>query len=462
MTAPDILEQPKALKPLWKPARYKGAYGGRGGGKSHFFAEMLVLRCWKEPTRAVCIREVQLSLKESVRQLLIDKIQKFGLGEFYTPLDAEIRGANGSLIIFKGMQSYNAETIKSLEGYNIAWVEEAQTLSAHSLKLLRPTIREESSEIWFSWNPRNDTDPVDMFFRGKKPPPSSTVVRINWNQNRFFPDVLREEMEHDREVDPEMAVHVWDGGYEIVSEGAYYARQLARLEAAGRIGYFPHDPDLPVLTAWDIGVDDYTAIWFLQENGLQVRAIDFYEASGIGIQQIVEDYLPELMPDREQSLAALHAIGRETPYRYGEHFFPHDLKVREWGAGARSRVQTVHSLGMKNLRVGVAAREGERENAVRRLLPFLYFNQGGEPDRGVNLGLSHLRKYKRRFNETMGIYMGPLKDGNDHAADALGEFAINCRISAPKPKEPPPKVQRRSQVVLPGPPEPRSKTRIRV
>jgi len=461
MLQSDEIEQPKALKPLWKPARYKGAYGGRGGAKSHFFAEMLVLRCWKKPTRAVCIREVQLSLKESVRQLLIDKIQKFDLGDFYTVLDAEIRGENGSLIIFKGMQSYNAETIKSLEGYDIAWVEEAQTLSAHSLKLLRPTIREQGSEIWFSWNPRNDTDPVDMFFRGTSPPPNSIICNVNWKQNPWFPDVLREEMEHDRAVDPEMAAHVWDGQYEIVTEGAYYARQLARVEAAGRIGHFPHDPSLPVHTAWDIGVDDYTAIWFLQENGLQVRAIDFYEASGIGIQQIVEDYLPELLPDRDQAASTLHALGREA-YRYGEHFFPHDVKVREWGAGAKSRVQTVYALGLKNLRVGVAAKEGERENAVRRLLPFIYFNIGTEKDRGINLGLSHLRKYKRRFNESMGVYMGPLKDGNDHAADALGEFAINCRISAPKPKKPEPRKQGQSQVVLPGPPAPRSKTRIRV
>ena len=458
----DELGYPEALEPLWLPARYKAAYGGRGGAKSHFFAEMMIARCFQKRTRSVCIREVQLSLKESVRQLLIDKIQKFGLGWFFTVLDAEIRGKNDSVIIFKGMQTFNAETIKSLEGYDIAWVEEAQTLSDRSLRLLRPTIREPLSELWFSWNPRYDVDPVDRFFRGAKAPPGSIAININHQQNPWFPDVLKVEMEHDREVDPEMARHVWDGEYEIITEGAYYARQLAKVAAAGRVGYFPHDPSLPVDTAWDIGVDDYTAIWFIQTNGLNVRAIDFYEASGLGAEQIRDDYLPEIMQDEDKKAAALAAIDRPVPYRYGEHFFPHDAKVREWGGGAKTRVQTLYELGFRDMRVGVACDPADRVNAVRRLLPFMSFNQGADPEHGVNLGLSHLRKYKRRFNESMGVYLGPLKDGNDHAADAIGEYAINCRISAPKPPEPEPMKQQRSQVVLEGPPKPRSKTRIKV
>jgi phage terminase large subunit len=221
---PDV---PRAFVPLLKPARYKAAHGGRGGAKSHFFAEQLVLRCFARETRAACIREVQNSLKESVRQLIIDKIQKFGLGGFFEVLEGEIRGANGSLIIFKGMQSYNAENIKSLEGFDIAWVEEAQSLSAHSLKMLRPTIRKEGSEIWFSWNPRHDTDAVDEFFRGAHRPADAIVVEVNWDCNPWFPDVLKAEKDRDYAADPEMADHVWGGGYQIITEGAYYAKLLA-------------------------------------------------------------------------------------------------------------------------------------------------------------------------------------------------------------------------------------------
>ena len=452
------IQVPRKLEPLRfnSPARYKAAYGGRGGAKSHFFAEQLILRCFTQRTRAVCVREVQNTIKDSVRQLLIDKISKLGLEDQFNALDTEIRGPNGSFIIFKGMQSYNADNIKSLEDFDIAWVEEAQTLSDRSLRMLRPTIRKEGSEIWFSWNPRHDTDAVDKFFRGAKPPHNSIIVPVGWQDNPWFPKVLQDEKDQDYEIDPEMAAHVWGGGYEIVSEGAYFARQIARLESQGRMGFYPYDPSLPVLTAWDIGVDDYTAIWFLQENGFKVRAIDYYEASGLGAEQIVEEALPEIIGQDHPT--------REQPFQYGEHFFPHDVKVREWGHGAKTRLETLIGIGLKmnNIRVGVATDPADRINATRRLLPFMYFHRNSEPGVGVNLGVSRLRKYSRRFNESLGVYVGPLKDGNDHGADALGEFAINCRISRPKPKEPePPKLQP-SQVYLPGAPETKRQSRIRV
>ena len=198
------LETPRAFLPLLKPARYKGAYGGRGGAKSHFFAEEVLLRAIEEPIRIICIREVQNSIRDSVRQLLVDKIQALELGAHFEVLDAEIRVHNGGLINFKGKQSYNAANIKSLEGYKIAWVEEAQTLSQHSLDLLRPTLREEGSELWFSWNPRFNTDPVDAFFR-KTPPPDAVSVCVNWSDNPWFPVVLCREMQHDFETDPDKA-----------------------------------------------------------------------------------------------------------------------------------------------------------------------------------------------------------------------------------------------------------------
>lgn len=447
---------PRNLAALLEPHRYKGAYGGRGGGKSHFFAELLLARCYGAPTRAACIREVQNSLKESVRQLLVDKIQHMGLGWFFDVLGTEIRGRNGSIIIFKGMQSYNAENIKSLEGFDIAWVEEAQTLSAHSLKLLRPTLRQEGSELWFSWNPRHDTDAVDRFFRGGRQVTGGIAVEINWDDNPWFPDVLRQEKDDDYASDPETADHVWGGGYQIATEGAYYARLLHATERAGRIGDFPHDPSLPVDTAWDLGVDDYTAIWFLQDNGSEVFVIDYYEVGNEGAEQIVRDALPELNPDTDEAASRMIEIGRTRPYRYGCHYVPHDIKVREWGAGGKQRALTMMGLGVKPLRVGVATKPADRINAVRKLLPMCRFNKTSR----VEVGLARLRRYARKWNDSLQSYSSPRHDINSHGADAFGEYAINCglavrRAEAASEKRPP-----LGEVVLEGAPRPATAKRI--
>jgi phage terminase large subunit len=202
------VDVPRVFEPLLASRRYKGAHGGRGAAKSHFFAQQLVLHCYAQAKRAVCIREVQNSIRQSVRLLIIDKIADLGLGGFFTVLEQEIRGSNGSLIIFRGMQAYNAENIKSLEDYDIAWVEEAQSFSERSLRLLRPTIRKLGSEIWFSWNPRHETDAVDRFFRGGKPRDDAALVAVHWNDNPWFPEVLRKEKDSDYAADPEMAEHV--------------------------------------------------------------------------------------------------------------------------------------------------------------------------------------------------------------------------------------------------------------
>lgn len=431
-------EVPRRLAPLLQPARYKGAHGGRGGAKSHFFAEQLVLRCYREPTRAACIREVQNSIKDSVQQLLVDKIEKFGLQDFYEVQRDQVIGANGSLIIFRGMQSYNAANIKSLEGYDIAWVEEAQTLSEVSLRMLRPTIRKAGSELWFSWNPRHDTDAVDQFLRGPHKPTDAVVVEVNWNDNPWLPQVLRDEKDRDYAADPEMADHVWGGNYEIVSEGAYYARLLADADKEGRIGNFPFNPLLPVSTAWDIGVDDYTAVWFVQDDGVIPTAIDYYETSNEGAADIIAACMPETFiapPYAEKfrgwsRVAALKELGREKPFQYGAHFFPHDISVREWGAGGRSRVEMVMELGLRSVRRGVAAGPAERINAVRAILPKMRFHMGP----GIELGLKRLRRYRRKWNDSLQSYTTPQHDENSHGADAFGEYAVNCTIKMPEPK----------------------------
>lgn len=217
------IETPRKFAPLLKPSRYKGAYGGRGSGKSHFFAEALIEKCMLEPnTRAVCVREVQKSLKHSVKLLVEDKIRKLGVIDHFEILDTEIRTPGGGVIIFQGMQNHTADSIKSLEGFDIAWIEEAQSLSQRSLDLLRPTIRKPGSELWFSWNPGKPDDPVDVLLRGESPPSDAIVIEVNWDGNPWLPDELRQEQEDDKKRDPDKWMHVWNGAYSLNSEARVF------------------------------------------------------------------------------------------------------------------------------------------------------------------------------------------------------------------------------------------------
>lgn len=220
----------RAFKPLLGPARYKGAHGGRGSGKSHFFADQAVKDSINQPgLRTVCVREVQRSLKESVKLLIEDKIK--GLDEFrslrgmFNVLHDRIQTPGDGLIIFQGMADHTAESVKSLEGFGRAYGEESQTLTKRSLELLRPTIRAPQSELWFSWNPRSPTDPIDMLLRGENPPPDSVVVEANYQDNPFFPGVLEEERAFDEQFNRERYAHIWDGAYEPMAIGAIWNRQ---------------------------------------------------------------------------------------------------------------------------------------------------------------------------------------------------------------------------------------------
>ena len=207
------IEFPDYFEDFFSPARFKGLYGGRGSGKSHCFAGMAVLQCAQTPNyRVVCVREVQRSIADSVKQLIEDKIAAFGLAEFFKVTDWEITGKNGSRIIFRGMQNHTAASIKSLEGFHVAWVEEAQTISQKSLDLLLPTIRAKGSELWFSWNPEKPTDPIDQLL--KVDPPEGAIIKlVNYDQNPWFPDELRGDMERDKKRDPDKWAHVWGGEY---------------------------------------------------------------------------------------------------------------------------------------------------------------------------------------------------------------------------------------------------------
>lgn len=207
-------------------SRYKALYGGRGSAKSHFFAEAMTANASVNTGfRAVCIREVQKSLKESAKRLIEDKIESLGFGGLFDSQADRIVTPGGGVIIFQGMQDHTAESIKSLEGFNVAWVEEGQTLSARSLEMLRPTIRAPGSEIWFSWNPRTALDPVDAFFRGENPPENAIIRRINYDQNKFFPSELEAERQHDEKHNRDRYAHIWLGEYEPMAVGAIWDRQ---------------------------------------------------------------------------------------------------------------------------------------------------------------------------------------------------------------------------------------------
>ncbi len=227
------IQTARVFLPLIEPMRYKGAHGGRGSGKSHFFAEQAIVRFIKHPdTRLVCLREVQRTLKESVKRLIEDKIQSLGVGHYFTILHDRITTPHGGMILFQGMKDHTAESIKSLEGYDVAYVEEAQTFTKRSLEMLRPTIRKDptpdrpGSELWFSWNPRSASDTVDEFLRSTHPPENSTVVRANWRDNPFFPSVLETERQYDRVHRPGRYAHIWDGEYEPSVKGAIWDRDV--------------------------------------------------------------------------------------------------------------------------------------------------------------------------------------------------------------------------------------------
>lgn len=242
-------ETAPVFRPLIEPARYKGAKGGRGSGKSHYFADALVERALMVPgLRWVCIREVQKSLDQSAKRLIEDKIQKHGVGGYFRVLNTHIETPGGGIILFQGMQNYTADSIKSLEGYDGAWVEEAQTLSQRSIDLLRPTIRKPDSELWFSWNPRRREDPVEKLLVREDtriPSPDAVTVHANFTDNPWMPSVLLDEVRWDRRRDPDKYAHIWLGQYEQASE--------ARVFRNWREDAFDTPPGAPFLFGADWG-----------------------------------------------------------------------------------------------------------------------------------------------------------------------------------------------------------------
>jgi phage terminase large subunit len=326
------IETPEVFEPLLAPARYKGAWGGRGSGKSHFFAELAVEESIRRKVDIVCLREVQKSLKFSVKKLIESKIEALNAGAYFEVQQEQIKSKQGGNIIFQGMQDHTSDSIKSLEGFGIAWFEEAQSASQRSLDLLRPTIRAPGSELWFSWNPNQATDPIDALLRSDDPPPGAVIVRANYADNPWLPAELLTEMEYDRKRDPEKYAHIWLGEYQRNSE--------ARVFRNWRIEEFTR----PVGTVHRLGAD-----WgFSVDPSVLVRCdidgrllyVD-YEAYQIGC-EIVN--LPELfmaVPDAEKYQITADSARPETISYMQKHGFP---RIQPAVKGAKSLEEGVEFL----------------------------------------------------------------------------------------------------------------------
>lgn len=401
-------QTPSAFAPLLYPARYKGAYGGRGSGKSHDRGEALIEDHLMNPGMdSVCVREVQKSLKDSAKKLLETKIQDMGVGHMFEVQTGLIKAPGGGEIIFQGMQDHTAESIKSLEGFSRAWVEEAQTLSGRSLELLRPTIRAPQSEIWFSWNPRRKTDPVDAFLRGNDHGDDAIVIEANWRDNPWFPEVLELERQLDLKNNPERYEHIWEGGYATAFEGAYFAEQLNQCKRDGRIvDGLPYDPLLKVYAFKDIGgagakADAYT-IWIVQFVNGKIHVLDYYESVGQTL-----DYHANWL--RASGWGKAHILlphdGTNTNNITGKKYADH------W-EDAGFQVDVVPNQGS-----GAAM---QRIEAVRRVMPRVWFDEKKTEAGRDALGFYHEKKHD------MGHGLGPEHDWSSHGADAFGLMALKA------------------------------------
>jgi len=388
------------FQPFLEPHRYKICFGGRGSGKSWSIAQLLVKRAWEKPTRILCAREIQRSISDSVLQLLGDTIERMGLRDYFDVQKTQIVGTNGSRFIFEGMRS-NITKIKSMEGLDIAWVEEAESVTYSSWETLIPTVRKEGSEIWVSFNPNDEMDDTYQRFV-INPPLGAYVQKVNYSNNPWFPKELDKERLHLLSKNEDLYNHVWEGEVLSNRDGAYYAKFINDEQ----IMDFAVEPGVPVDTYFDLGISDATSIWFVQRIGMEIRIVHSYENQGEGLGFYI-NYLHEFKAKHQCVL--------------GQHYAPHDIQVRELGTG-KSRLETARKLGI-NFRVVPRLSIEDGIHAARAILPKCYFEKTGCKD-----GLQALRRYRKEFDEKKGVYKPhPLHDWSSHYADAFRYFAIAYR-----------------------------------
>ena len=393
---------------LFKPWRFKVMHGGRGSSKSWSVARALLILAAQKPLRVLCTREVQKSIKDSVHRLLTDQIQALGLGHLYEVLETEIRGANGSLFVFAGLAQHTVESIKSFEGVDIVWVEEAQVVTKRSWDVLTPTIRKPGSEIWLTLNPDMDTDEAYVRFV-QAPPANAWVQQVNYTDNPWFPEVLEQERLDTLRRDPENYPNIWEGRPKRVAAGAIYRHEIDKLFADGRVRPVPYDPVLKVHTVWDLGWNDAMTIGFFQRAGSELRVIDYIEDS----HHTLDWYVAEI---------------EKRPYRWGTDFLPHDARARNTQTG-KSTEEALKAMG-RNTYVHDADSTEEGIKSARLVFSRCYFDE----TKTARL-VECLKRYKRKINQRTGEPMEPEHDEYSHGADMFRYAAMSVELmgnSAPQ------------------------------
>lgn len=415
MDAPVVRAQfPPKFKPLLEStARYKIFHGGRGGAKSWQFARALLVRGMKGGLRVLCTRETQSSLRESSKQLLTDQIKLLGLDAYYRVLESEIRGPDGTLFMFKGMADPDA--IKSLEGADVVWGEEASSITEGTWKKLDPTVRKPGAEIWLSFNPDLETGWIYSLFVKGKPPPDSIVVKVTYRDNPWLDIGVRRQIEHMKATDYDEYLWVWEGFPRVSLEGAVYARELRAAQAEDRITYVPIEPSKPVHTFWDLGRGDQTAIWFVQIVGFQYRILHYYEANGF----LIDHYISQL-----------ETIRKERGFFYGTHWLPHDADNKLLGMRRTIR-QQVEDAGHRVKIVGKAPVH-EGINAARTLFPNCYFDE-----EHTEAGLKCLRSYHYDVADDGTRSKNPTHDWSSHGADGFRYMGVALKEDVPKVRQKP-------------------------
>lgn len=392
---------PPKLKFLFKPSRYKVLFGGRGSGKSWGVARALLLIGAKQKTRILCAREIQNSLDESVHKLLSDQIEALGLSSFYTIQKTTIFAPNGTEFIFEGLK-HNVTKIKSMEGVDICWVEEAEMVSEPSWQVLTPTIRKPNSEIWVTFNPKFENDAT--YHRFITSPSDDVVsVKMNWSDNPYFPVELEREKDHLKGVNPDAYLHVWEGHCLRVLDGAVYKEELRKMREENRITAVPYEPSKPVYTFWDLGFGDSTAIWFVQMVAMQYRVIDYVE----DCRQSVDYYVRAI---------------QNKPYVYERHYLPHDGRhanlatgktIQEIVEGFGLRVEIVPQIGIDN---GI--------NAVRMAMPNVWIDE-----KKCSEGIRALEYYHYENDKNGNTRNIPAHDWSSHGCDAFRYMAVAFKES---------------------------------
>jgi len=412
---------PDKLAFLFEPHRYKVAYGGRGGAKSWGFARALLIQGAGRPLRILCARETQKSIADSVHKLLDDQIQALELQSVYTVEKACIIGANGTEFTFAGL-AHNIDAIKSLEAYDMVWVEEAQTVSKASWDKLIPTIRKDGSEIWVSFNPELETDDTYKRFV-LDPPASAAVVKLNFRDNPWFPGVLRQEMQELEKRDPDGYNHIYEGCPVSMLAGAIYAAELRAIDAEGRITRVSYDRTRPVDCFWDLGYGDKTAVWFAQAFPFEYRLIDYIEASG----KTIHWYLAEM---------------QARGYVYGADWLPWDLGLHAAQMGSGKSIEELMRLAGRKVRITPKLSVADGINAARSILPQCWFDA-----ERCAVGIRALRLYRYGVIQTLNHpTREPLHDDASHGADAFRYLAVG--IKQPR-REPPPAPRRELAHVSP-------------